>query len=196
MSQSLHSKNWYFAYFIALLCLVLTAVAVLEWSSSLWFSSCMPAMMSIQRRISREARVSQRLPQAQWRQMGNSASQHAPSLEPWYTHTATERQHTDTFGERKMTLLGSITCSSHKEPRKPSPYRRLTCWRVSLCVQYKPCKLIKSFIYCYTHWEVIKEMTILIFAMDIDIDIHILFTQCPEYSLLQFLQFVIIGKVR
>ncbi len=45
------------ARFTALLCLVSTALAVLESSSSLWFSSGMPALMSLQPRIFQRGQI-------------------------------------------------------------------------------------------------------------------------------------------
>lgn len=53
-----HTGNlWDFAHFIALLCLVSTALAVLRSASSLWFSSCMPALMSLQWRIFQRGQI-------------------------------------------------------------------------------------------------------------------------------------------
>lgn len=46
-----------------------------------------------------------------------------PSWEPRcaHTHTHTQAENTDIVGERKITLPGSITCSSHKKLRLTFP---------------------------------------------------------------------------
>lgn len=82
--------------------------------------------------------------------------------------THTERHHTHLDRKKKLHCQAWWHATHTISHVKPPPHGILTCWSVSLCVQYKPwkhCEIIKSLIYCYPHWEIIKDITTISFPV-------------------------------
>lgn len=149
----LHNANWDFARFDSSGCSRITAVStVFPLACQLWCRSSGGS--------SKEARLSQRLPQARWRQLGNTASQQAPLLGTTHrTHRHTWREKNNTGGLANMQLTQraqadtSLTALWHVE--------------VSLSVFSTSHEAQQdnwiTLIYCYggsldeSHWEIIWE---------------------------------------